>query len=311
MMLKKNFDNSKIKILVCCHKECQLPTDKVLLPIQVGSSISDTHWGIQRDDQINGETCDNISAKNKSYCELTAIYWAWKNIKTLYPDIEYVGLTHYRRFFNFQKNIYNVYKYSETAIDDYKINHKKLNNLLKRYECLLPSRTVLPYSLKTGYCVGHISDDYRILRATIAEIMPEQLNFFNFVMEETNLFSQYNMFIMKIDDFMNYCEWLFKILFLVEEKIDISSYSLYQKRIYGFMAERLMNLWVFNNIKKIHCIPVSMYDKNLDSDESLCRDIKNKVSFFISLRTQVQIKNILAKSHFGKLLMHKIWKHKR
>ena len=94
-------NDDKIKILICTHKRAELPKDDIFLPIQVGASITNEDLLIQRDDQILKRPCTNISSKNKSYCELTAIYWAWKNIKTLYPDLEYIGLCHYRRFFDF------------------------------------------------------------------------------------------------------------------------------------------------------------------------------------------------------------------
>lgn len=69
----ETLNSSKIKILVCCHKSCELPKDDIFLPIQVGATISAVDLGMQRNDQINGVPCDNISAKNKSYCELTAM----------------------------------------------------------------------------------------------------------------------------------------------------------------------------------------------------------------------------------------------
>ena len=94
-------NNDKIKILICCHKDCKLPNSKQYLPIQVGAVNAKYDLGLQRDDRINGHICDNISEKNKSYCELTAIYWAWKNIREIYPNLEYIGLNHYRRYFNF------------------------------------------------------------------------------------------------------------------------------------------------------------------------------------------------------------------
>ena len=89
-----------IKILVCCHKPCELPNGDIYLPIQVGKKCSNLDLGIQSDCEINGQDCENISEKNNIYCEMTAAYWAWKNIRKLYPNIDYIGLCHYRRYFN-------------------------------------------------------------------------------------------------------------------------------------------------------------------------------------------------------------------
>jgi hypothetical protein len=80
-----------IKILVCTHKKSDFPKDDIYLPIQVGKSISDIDLDIQGDN-----TGDNISEKNPYYAELTGQYWGWKNLK----DVKYVGLCHYRRYFD-------------------------------------------------------------------------------------------------------------------------------------------------------------------------------------------------------------------
>lgn len=96
--------NSKIKIMVCCHKKTNVCEDDIYLPIQVGHAISNCELDMQKDDQLCGNKCDNISELNGIYCEMTAMYWAWKNIRKVYPDIEYVGLCHYRRYFFVSKN---------------------------------------------------------------------------------------------------------------------------------------------------------------------------------------------------------------
>lgn len=79
----------KIKILVAMHKAYSLPGENIYAPIQVGGVRIPGMENALRDD-----TGENISAKNKYYCEMTALYWAWKNL-----DADCIGLVHYRRYF--------------------------------------------------------------------------------------------------------------------------------------------------------------------------------------------------------------------
>ncbi len=86
---------SDIKILVATHKEFYRPENPLIFQVQVGSALADHHIeGILHDDE--GE---NISKKNRSYCELTAQYWAWKNLQA-----DYYGFFHYRRYMSFKQN---------------------------------------------------------------------------------------------------------------------------------------------------------------------------------------------------------------
>jgi hypothetical protein len=77
-----------IKVIVATHKPYRMPDDPMYLPLHVGKNGGEG-FGIQGDD-----TGDNISHKNASYCELTGLYWAWKNL-----DADAIGLVHYRRHF--------------------------------------------------------------------------------------------------------------------------------------------------------------------------------------------------------------------
>ena len=72
-----------IKIVIAAHKPYVMPEDKIYLPVQVGSE-GKQNIGFQRDNEG-----DNISEKNPSFCELTGLYWAWKNL-----DADYIGLAH-------------------------------------------------------------------------------------------------------------------------------------------------------------------------------------------------------------------------
>ena len=89
----------QIKILTVTHKSYDFPQDEIYQPIQVGRVLSTVDLSILSDNEGI-----NISGKNKNFCELTAIYWAWKN--HFFADCDYVGLTHYRRFFIGIRDLY-------------------------------------------------------------------------------------------------------------------------------------------------------------------------------------------------------------
>lgn len=263
-MRKKSLENlnkDNIKILVCCHKPCALPpnSDGIFLPIHVGAAISDVDMGMQRDDQVNGQPCDNISAKNKNYCELTAVYWAWKNIKKLYPNLEYIGLNHYRRYFDFntKKNVKIMYQKSDFIG---KINAKNLSSLLNKYDRIILKCNILRETLKTQYCERHYSEDFRLTEQAIEELHPEYKKAFRKYFENGVKFYQFNMFIMNISEFFSYCQWLFDILEYVRQKSIYTCYNNYQKRIFGFLAERLFTVYVCNASKKTKEIPVIFLD---------------------------------------------------
>lgn len=63
-----------IKIIVAAHKPYRMPDDPMYLPLHVGH-VGKSDLGWQGDD-----SGDNISHKNTNYCELTGLYWAWKNL---------------------------------------------------------------------------------------------------------------------------------------------------------------------------------------------------------------------------------------
>lgn len=241
-------DKSKIKILVCCHKPSELPQDEIFLPIHVGAAISSVDLGIQRDDQLNGGACDNISDKNKSFCELTAIYWAWKNIKKLYPDLEYIGLNHYRRFFAFDESRVtgSGIPKNVASIASYKINEQKLSAWLSAGSVVATPKAFLKTSVASGYEHAHNSSDLRIVHNIVKDKYPEFLNAFNEVFLGCNFFYDCNMCVMPWNEFEAYCKWLFGILLEAEKQIDTSNYDSYQKRIFGFLSERLWTVWVMH-----------------------------------------------------------------
>ena len=66
---------------------------------------------------------------------------------------------------------------------------------------------------------------------------------------------------MKKTLFDEYCSWLFSILFELEKRINISSYNLYEARVFGFISERLFNVWLEKQQLKVKEVPVINLEK--------------------------------------------------
>lgn len=222
-----------IKILVATHKNYEMPSDnKLYLPIFVGKDI---HPDVNKS-FIGDNTGDNISKKNGQYNELTALYWAWKNL-----NADAVGLVHYRRYFG---------KKSSKKIDDI-LTKKQIIELFKTADIIVPKKR--HYWIESNYnhyIHAHPQEPLDFARKVLAEKYPTYLPAFDKTMSKTSGHIL-NMFIMKQDDFKDYCQWLFDILDSLETNIDISQYSSYQKRVFGFVSERLLDVWIQTNNKSI------------------------------------------------------------
>ena len=218
------------------HKITAMPQNRDLyMPILVGAT-KNFREGItfQRDDEGN-----NISDKNSSYNELTALYWAWKNLN----NVDIIGLVQYRRYF-FKK-----------------FRNRKLNNVLDKCDIIhlmKDSDVILPkmrhYYIETNYS-HYIHAHHQVpldeTRRIIISLYPSYLVSFDKVMSKRSA-HMFNMFIMKKKYFNEYCEWLFDILEHVENSIDINGYSEQEKRVFGYLSEMLMDVWIEkNNIKFI------------------------------------------------------------
>ena len=214
-----------------------MPEDKIYLPIHVGR-VEKADLGYLGDD-----TGDNISAKNANYCELTGLYWAWKNLKC-----DYIGLCHYRRYF----------AHAVSGSDMQRTDYEKL---LKQYDVILPKqRNYFIETVRSQYEHAHNKNDLALTEQIVAELYPEYSEAFCKVMGRTKLHI-FNMFVMKKEKFDEYCQWLFTILFELEKRIDISSYSQYEARVFGFLSERLLNVWLEKQKLKVKGIDVVFLEK--------------------------------------------------
>ena len=164
---------------------------------------------------------DNISLKNRQYCELTVMYWIWKNTNS-----EYIGLSHYRRRFNFEDDDIALIK--DMDID-----------------CVLTIPMINVPDVRYMYGKNHDDSDWDVMVAFVNEMYPDYSQALGMV-GESNYYIPYNMLVMKRKVLNDYCAWLFPILEKCEETIGQKD-DVYQNRYIGFLAERLMTAYIYHH----------------------------------------------------------------
>ena len=236
----------KFTVLVITHKDYEFPDSACYRPLFVGGKIAS---GLKNEDFYQDNSGANISEKNSSFCELTGLYWAWKN--GVFENNEYVGLVHYRRYF------------AGKALDLKKkqiASESELLTILEKYDVILPrKRNYFIESIYSHYQHAHHIEDLDLTRDVIIELQSEYLESFDAVMQGRKL-HLYNMFVMSSEKASEYCHWLFSILFELEQRIDITQYDNYQKRVFGFIAERLFNVWILYNQLNVKYLSVVNLD---------------------------------------------------
>ena len=114
-----------IKIIVATHKKYEMPIYSYYLPLHVGKK------GKEDLGYVGDATGENISEKNPFYCELTGIYWAWKNLKA-----DYIGLVHYRRQFKGKNK-------KENSLFDCILSNKEIDKILNETDIILPKKETI------------------------------------------------------------------------------------------------------------------------------------------------------------------------
>ena len=228
------------KILVALHKSYPTPPQELYLPVQAGAAVGED-FGVQRDD-----IGDNISALNPYFCELTALYWAWKNL-----DCVYIGLVHYRRYF------VGKLKFCINGNCISVLSQKEADRLLSRTDVILPKKrnyyieTLYSHYAHTMY-VEPLDEAGRI----IDEIYPAYSKEFARLKKRRSA-HMFNMLVMKKSVLNEYCTWLFDILFKLKDRIDVSQYDDFHARFFGRVSELLLDVWI--NTNRIKYCEVKMH----------------------------------------------------
>ncbi len=227
-----------IKLFVCCHRPVPVPAHPLLVPVQVGAALADTHFpGFLHDD-----TGENISEKNRSYCELTAQYWVWKNV-----EADYYGFFHYRRYLYPDMKAgrpYIIEKGPTAALPD-KLGYDRFADLICQYDLIIPKGENMYIPVRRHYADApfHHERDLQLAVRIVRERFPEMAAAMEEYLSGTVCYFG-NIYIMKRQAFMDYCAWLFQILEEFDRRADTGGYGVQERRVDGYLAERLLGIYV-------------------------------------------------------------------
>lgn len=236
-----------LKIYVAAHKKVkEYSSDNCYEILHVGAACHQDDLGYTCDN-----TGDNISKKNPMYCELTGLYWMWKNA----PKSKYIGLCHYRRYPSTLSYTLNP----EKSI----LKEKEMIAMLQDADILMPKK--LKKTKENGFCENEQDLDkcreYIYIKNVIMEKCPEYLETLKKVFLDKEMCFG-NIFVLTREKFNEYCEWLFGLLFEIEKNIKSANDEI--PREYGYLSEWMLNVWVEKNNLKVKYIPTVFTEEQHD-----------------------------------------------
>lgn len=243
---------SKIQIFAMTHKTFTPPPDTMYVPLQVGRACHEP-LGYLGDD-----TGDHISDLNAYYSELTGVYWLWKN----YHEADVIGICHYRRYL--------------IAEDGHLYSKADIETLLSEYDMIVTKKLELRMPYYDGFASTHDEKDLIETERAVTEKYPEYAPLFHDMVHKKETYFA-NMMICKKPLYDAYCTWLFDILSEVRKRIDTTGYDNYRKRVYGFLSEFLLTVWIAKNGLHVYESCVGMSSEKRETEE-----IKQQISVFFA-----------------------------
>ena len=231
----------KVTVVVAAHKPYAMPADPLYLPLHVGAEGKEP-FGFAGDN-----TGEHISAKNPTFCELTGLYWAWKNL-----DADYIGLAHYRRHFGGRGKgdpLSRVLTEAEAV------------RLLEGKDGLLPKkRNYYIETLYSHYAHTMHVEPLDVTGEIIRERYPAYVEAFERLKSRRSA-HMFNMLILRRDHLDAYCTWLFDILFELERRVDTTAYDAFHGRFFGRVSELLLDVWLSEQHLDLVEVPVIGMEK--------------------------------------------------
>lgn len=242
---------SDIRLFVCCHRpDQQVPQHPLLYPIQVGAALAGVHFeGFLHDDE--GE---HISGQNRSYCELTAQYWAWKNVRA-----DYYGFFHYRRYLCPDMTVKGPYTLERVPTEELleKMGYGNLEAVIHKYDLIVPREEYLHCTVYEHYASAkyHHGEDLQLVQQIIDEMYPEYAEASRAYLSGRVVFYG-NIYIMRRNVFDHYCQWLFSILHQFDMRANVAGYGPQEQRVNGYLAERLFGIYYTYHVDSLRVLKV-------------------------------------------------------
>ncbi len=224
------------------HKKFDEPADPVYVPLHVGRE------GKEDLGYIGDNTGENISEKNCYYSELTGLYWVAHNVS----DADYFGLCHYRRFFLDEQGRF--------------LREADYETILQEYDVILAKAVYHPKAYREVYEEAHNIRDLQVTGEVLKELYPDDYAIFEEVIAGKKVYSG-NMFVTSRQRFCEYTDWLFSIFDRVEQQINPDEYDAYHRRVYGFLSEQLLYVWVKSRGLRIFEAPVGLTQEKAETLE--------------------------------------------
>lgn len=258
----------KITVFVATHVKFSPPTQPIYLPLHVGRE------GKNDLGYLGDNIGENISDLNYLFGELTGLYWIWKNIS--FDDTDYVGLCHYRRYF--------------INSNGYVMDRNTYLELLKQYDVIIPKHEECEVNYKYYYGQAHNIKDLEAVEKAILKLYPEYIQSFKAVMEGKTYFCG-NLCITSLFVLKEYAKWLFDIFAEASQEIDVTNYDDYHKRVYGFLSEQMMFVYILQNELTYCEVPVG-----IASEKAETQILKNEIASLFKQKKITSAKEVFEKT---------------
>lgn len=257
--------SKKIRIYAMTHKDFTPPQDAIYIPMQVRSDRQ-----IEREYPVMD--AEDISEFNPYYSELTGMYRVFRTDN----ESDIIGICHYRRYLqNAAGRLFNA---------------QQIEQILSRYDVMTTKKVILDHSYLEGFGGKHNREDLLQTGRVILELRPNYYEEFERVIHQNTTYFG-NMIITDRKHFMEYSLWLFTILFEVHKRVDMTGYNDYQKRLFGFLSELLLMVYINVNRLSVYECDVAVIGEKKETAETrkvieeffLKRDLEGAKAYFMEV----------------------------